>query len=63
MEKAILCFALGAGFIFTPALALIINSILKRRLMNIEGLYIGIHCLIGLASMMAGISFMGRFIH
>ena len=62
MEKAIFFIGLGISFILFPAIALIFCSILKRRPTTIESLYIGIHCLGGLASIMAGIFFMGKFI-
>lgn len=62
MEKAIVFIGLGISFILFPAIALIFCSILKRRPTKIESLYMGIHCLGGLASIMAGIFFMGKFI-
>ena len=62
MEKAIEFFGLGISFILFPAIALIFCSILKHRPTKIECLYMGSHCLGGLASIMAGIFFMGKFI-
>lgn len=62
MEKAIVFFGLGINFILFPAIALIFCSILKHRPTKIECLYMGIHCLGGLASIMAGFFFMGKFI-
>ncbi|MBQ3640765.1 hypothetical protein II906_02380 [bacterium] len=62
MEKAIFFIGLGISFILFPAIALIFCSILKHRPTKIECLYMGIHCLGGLASIMAGIFFMGKFI-
>lgn len=62
MEKAIEFFGLGISFILFPAIALIFCSFLKRRPNKIECLYIGIHCLGGLAFIMAGIFIMGKFI-
>ena len=62
MEKAIVFFGLGISFILSPAIALIFCSIFKHRPTKIECLYMGIHCLGGLASIMAGIFFMGKFI-
>lgn len=62
MEKAIVFLSLGISFILFPAIALIFCSILKHRPTKIESLYMGIHCLGGLASIMAGIFFMGKFI-
>ena len=62
MEKAIVFFGLGISFILFPAIALIFCSIFKWRPTKIECLYIGIHCLCGLASIMAGLFFMGKFI-
>ena len=62
MEKSILFLAMGVVFIFIPSTALILSVILKRKPSNIECLYVGIHCLGGLASIMAGVFFMGRFI-
>lgn len=62
MEKAIEFFGLGISIILFPAVALIFCSISKQRPTKIECLYMGIHCLGGLASIMAGIFFMGKFI-
>lgn len=62
MEKAIEFFGLGIIFILFPAIALIFCSISKQRPTKIECLYMGIHCLGGLASIMAGIFFMRNFI-
>lgn len=62
MEKAIEFFGLGISFILFPAIALIFCSISKQRPTKKECLYMGIHCLGGLASIMAGIFFMGKFI-
>lgn len=62
MEKAIEFFGLGISFILFPAIALIVCSISKHRPTKIECLYMGIHCFGGLASIMAGIFFMGKFI-
>ncbi len=62
MEKAILFLAIGVVFIFIPSTALILSVIFKRKPSNIECLYVGIHCIAGLASIIAGIFFMGKFI-
>ena len=62
MEKAIGFLGLGISFILFPAIALIFCSIFKHRPTKIECLYMGIHCWGGLASIMAGIFFMGKFI-
>lgn len=62
MEKAIVFFGLGISFILFPAIALIFCSIFKHRPTKKECLYIGILCLGGLAFMMAGIFFIGKFI-
>ncbi len=62
MEKAIEFVGLGISFILFPAIALIFCSILKHRPTKIECLYMGILCCGGLASIMAGIFFMGKFI-
>ena len=62
MEKAIEFFGLGISLILFPGIALIFCSISKHRPTKIECLYMGIHCLGGLASIMAGIFFMGKFI-
>ena len=62
MEKAIVFFGLGISFILFPAIALIFCSIFKHRPTKIECLYMRIHCWGGLASIMAGIFFMGKFI-
>lgn len=62
MEKAIVFLSLGISFILFPAIALIFCSFLKRRPNKIECLYIGIHCLGGLAFIMAGIFIVGKFI-
>lgn len=62
MEKTIVFFALGINFILCPAIALIFYSISKQRPTKIECLYMGILCLAGLASIMAGLFFMGKFI-
>ena len=62
MEKAILFLGIGVIFIFIPSTALILSAIFKRKPNNIECFYVGIHCIAGLASIMAGIFFMGKFI-
>lgn len=62
MEKAIEFIGLGISFILFPTIALIFYSILKQRPTKIECLYMGIHCLGGLVSIMAGVFFMGKFI-
>ena len=61
MEKAIFFIGLGISFILFPTIALIFCSISKHRPIKIEYLYMGIHCLGGLASIMAGIFFMQKF--
>ncbi|MBQ8680372.1 MAG: hypothetical protein IJ530_11510 [Treponema sp.] len=58
MEKSILFLAIGVTFIFIPSTALIFSVIFKRKPSNIECLYVGIHCIAGLASIMAGLFFM-----
>ena len=55
MEKAIVFFGLGISFILFPAIALIFCSILKHRPTKIECLYMGIHCLGGLAFIFVGV--------
>lgn len=62
MEKAIEFLGLGISFILFPSIVLIFCSISKHRPTKIECLYMGILCLGGLASMMAGLFFMGKFI-
>lgn len=62
MEKAIVFLSLGISFILFPAIALIFCSILEKRPTKTECLYMGILCWGGLASIMAGIFFMGKFI-
>lgn len=58
MEKSILFLSIGVTFIFIPSTALILSAIFKRKPNNIECLYVGIHCIAGLASIMAGLFFM-----
>ena len=62
MIKSILFFGIGVSFIFISSTALILSAIFKRKPSNIECLYVGIHCIAGLASIMAGLFFMGKFI-
>lgn len=62
MEKSILFLGIGVAFIFIPSTALILSVNFKRKPSNIECLYVGIHCIAGLASIMAGVFFMGKFI-
>ena len=62
MEKAIFFIGLGISFIIIPTIALIFCPIFNHRPTKIECLYIGIHCWGGLASIMAGIFFIRKFI-
>lgn len=60
MEKVIFFISIGVAFIFIPSTALILSVIFKRKPSNIECLYVGIHCISGLASIMTGVFFMGN---
>jgi hypothetical protein len=62
MEKSIFFLGIGVAFIFIPSTALILSVIFKRKPSNIECLYVGIHCIAGLAFIMVGVFFMGKFI-